>query len=82
MQSENFRHDILSKKSFPKKSLFRLVIASGEVVYDPTGHQPGRGFYLLKEEKSLEKAAKNNLLAHYGGAPVASGLYETLRQAL
>jgi predicted RNA-binding protein YlxR (DUF448 family) len=48
----------------------------------PSGHQPGRGFYLQKNLHAVELAAKNHLLAHYGGAPEAPGLYETLRHAL
>jgi predicted RNA-binding protein YlxR (DUF448 family) len=82
MVEENLRRDIFSKKSYPRKALFRFVVSNGSVVYDPSGHQPGRGFYLQKNLHAVELAAKNNLLAHYGGAPEAPGLYESLRQAL
>jgi predicted RNA-binding protein YlxR (DUF448 family) len=79
---ENLRRDIFSKKSYPREALFRFVVKEGSVVYDPSGHLPGRGFYLLKSLPALELAAKNHLLAHYGGAPEETGLYEKLRQAL
>ncbi len=47
-----------------KKDLLRVVLLpSGEVVYDPTGRQPGRGSYLCKKSECIMTELKAHRLS-------------------
>jgi predicted RNA-binding protein YlxR (DUF448 family) len=53
MQKLNDRTSFYSRKRFPRQNSLRFVRVEGKVVLDVSGHQPGRGAYLLKEEVPL-----------------------------
>jgi hypothetical protein len=59
------------RRVIPARLSSALSFLRQVVVYDPSGHQPGRGFYLLKEPPRGRTRGKKPLLAHYGGAPEA-----------
>lgn len=66
-----------------KKDLFRIVrTPSGEVIYDPTGKANGRGAYLSKTNKAIEKAKKTNILKKHLEVEIPDALFETLLKEL
>ena len=62
MRKENGRMDILSRKSYPKKKLFRLVFLSPSLLLEEDRPLKGRGVYLLKSEESVAEAKRRKLL--------------------
>ena len=76
MQKENPRLDLVSRLPFPKEELFRLVKKDGSFVYDKEGRFPGRGYYLHKDEATLEIAKRKGVLERKGNVP--EGLFEEL----
>ena len=59
------RMDILTRKTFPKKSLLRLVRVDDVLVLDKDQTMPGRGIYLLAETETVSRLRKKNLLLRY-----------------
>jgi predicted RNA-binding protein YlxR (DUF448 family) len=73
------RKCVATQEMKPKKELFRVVrTPDGEVMYDPTGKKSGRGTYLSKSKKAIEKARKQNILAKHLKSEVTDGVYEQL----
>ncbi len=62
MKIENERMDILSRKSYPKKELFRLVFIKGALLLEENSPLKGRGVYLKKDKESIAMARKKKLL--------------------
>ncbi len=62
MKRENERSDILSRKSYPKKELFRLVFLNHELLLEEDRPLKGRGVYLKKDKESVALARKKKLL--------------------
>ena len=62
MRRENERIDILSRKSYPKKELFRLVFLNHELLLEEDRPLQGRGVYLKKDRESVAAARKKKLL--------------------
>ncbi len=62
MKRENERNDILSRKSYPKKELFRLVFLNHELLLEEDRPLKGRGVYLKKDKESVALARKKKLL--------------------
>ncbi len=51
------------RQMFPKKELIRVVKNSeGEICYDETGKQSGRGAYICTNKECFEKAIKTRIL--------------------
>ena len=62
MRIENERMDIMSRKSYPKKELFRLVFLEHELLLEKDSPLKGRGVYLKKDKASVANARKKKLL--------------------
>ena len=61
MKIENERMDIMSRKSYPKKELFRLVFLNHELLLEKDSPLKGRGVYLKKDKASVANARKKKL---------------------
>lgn len=59
------RMDILSRKSFPREELFRLVKQDGKFLLDLNDTLPGRGIYIHRDEETLAKVFQKGLLRKY-----------------
>ncbi len=54
---------VVSRKSYPKQELMRIVInKEGIVSVDPTGRMNGRGAYVFLEIDNIKKARKKKTL--------------------
>lgn len=65
-----------------KRELLRITVVDATAVYDKTGKQNGRGFYLCKDENCIDRAAKNKSLAKQFGFTVDSELSEQLKNEI
>ena len=65
MKQPAYRMDIVTRKSFPKESLFRFVLSNDRIVLDVDQCLPGRGCYLKKDLESLEKAISKKLFQRH-----------------
>jgi predicted RNA-binding protein YlxR (DUF448 family) len=71
------------REHFEKRQLLRIVRKpDGEIVADEKGKVPGRGVYICKNEKCLEKAIKTNAFARALGAPLPAETAEELRRMI
>lgn len=69
--------------SFPKKELLRLTLTPEKTLqFDPTGKQPGRGFYVCPRSDCLEKALKNKNWTKKFNLVLSPDLISTLREAI
>lgn len=67
----------------PKNEFIRVVRNNkGEVFLDETGKANGRGAYLCKDSKCLEKAIKNKSLNRTFSADISEEAYNALKQSL
>ncbi len=58
------RKCIACNESKPKKELLRVVVSStGDKSFDETGRLNGRGAYLCRNEKCIEKAFKQKKIS-------------------
>ncbi len=57
---KNLRMCVVCRSMLPKRELIRFVRIDGNVEIDPTGKKDGRGAYICKNEKCIEKAIKCN----------------------
>lgn len=79
MKKENGRMDALSRKSYPKKELFRLVERGGSLVYDPKQNMPGRGYYLHKDAATLDEFEAKGLAKKRWRLPLEEGALRQMR---
>ena len=67
----------------PKKELLRVVLSpDGEVSLDFTGKKSGRGAYICKNVKCLQKARKNQRIAKSLDAAIPDEVYDKLEAEL
>lgn len=59
------RMDLLTRKSYPRNQLIRLVLIDGKLILDLNHKILGRGIYLLNDGNTLEKVFKKGLLKRY-----------------
>ena len=71
------RMDILSRSSFPKEELIRLVKVDNKLVIDIENKLPGRGYYIKKDKSTLAKAKKKDALKRIGAD---ASIYEELEK--
>ena len=77
------RECVACRGHFEKKQLIRVVRKpDGEVEVDTRGKVSGRGVYLCKNEKCLEKAIKSNALSRALEAPVGPEAVEKIKQII
>lgn len=60
-----FRMDLLTRKSYPKQELLRLVFSDGKLIYDKDGNLPKRGIYIHKDSQTIEKVFQKGLLKRF-----------------
>ena len=74
------RMDILTRKTFPKESLLRLVRVDDVLVLDKDQTMPGRGLYLLAETETVSRLRKKNLLLRYSKKTDYEKLFEEMEK--
>lgn len=68
---------------FPKSELLRVVrTPEGEVLLDFTGRKNGRGVYICKNAKCLNKARKSGKLGTHLECAISDEVYEALETEL
>lgn len=78
-----FRLDIVSRKTFPKKELFRLVKdEEGKLQLDKDSSLIGRGLYLHKDEETLKAARKKGVLKRYSKNTDFDALFKEMEDDL
>lgn len=78
-----FRLDIVSRKTFPKKELFRLVKdEEGKLRLDKDSSFMGRGLYLHKDEETLKAARKKGVLKRYSKNTDFDALFKEMEDDL
>lgn len=79
MKKIPYRTCIITREKHPKNDLFRIVKnKDGEVFIDLTGKVNGRGVYLKKDLKIIEKARNNKNLERNLETKVPESIYEQL----
>lgn len=73
---------IVTKESYPKQELIRVVKYNNEVVVDKTNRMNGRGAYLKKDKEVFELARKKKLLERSLGVEIKESIYEELNNLL
>lgn len=77
------RKCLATGERFEKKNLMRIVkTPEGKVIYDKTGKANGRGAYLSKSMKAIEKAKKSKILNRHLETEVPESVYDELSKAL
>lgn len=67
----------------PKKELLRVVkSAEGDISFDRTGKQSGRGAYICASEACLQKAVKARMLERALDKKIDEALYDQLTREL
>ena len=70
-------------ESFPKKDLIRLVRSpEGEISLDFTGKKSGRGAYICKSLKCLQKARKSHRIDKNLDCTVPDDVYDRMETEL
>ena len=60
---EHLRMCVVCREMILKSELIRFVRQDGKVLLDETGKMDGRGAYLCKKEKCIDKALKSNVFS-------------------
>lgn len=77
------RKCVATGENFPKNDMFRIVrLATGGVIVDLTGKARGRGAYLSKSKKAIEKAKSKKILNKHLEVDVPEEVYQELFRLL
>lgn len=77
------RKCVVTKEQFPKQELIRVVRnKEGIVSVDVTGKQNGRGAYLKKDLKVINKAIKTKVLERHLDASIDEHIYQELKDLI
>lgn len=77
------RRCLATGERFEKKDLLRVVrTPDGDVIYDKTGKANGRGAYISKSLKAIEKAKKSKVLNRQLEVDVPETVYQELLKAI
>jgi predicted RNA-binding protein YlxR (DUF448 family) len=83
MKKIPLRTCVITKEKLEKKDLLRVVRnKDGEVTFDITGKQNGKGAYLKKDLSVIEKAQKNHVLDKILKVQVPDEVYELLKKEI
>ncbi len=83
MKKVPIRKCIVSRESFPKDELTRVVCnKNNQIFVDIKGNEEGRGDYLKLTLKNIEKAKKNNSLNRALRCKVPEKVYDDLLKLL
>jgi uncharacterized protein len=75
------RKCVVSNEMKPKQELIRIVRnKEGEVFVDDTGKKNGRGAYVSKDARIIEKAKKQDTLARQLNTQIDDSIYEELER--
>ncbi len=81
MKKIPLRTCIVTKEKCEKHNLLRVVrTPEGNIVFDKTGKQNGKGAYLKKDEKVIIKAKENKILDRLFEKEVPIDVYESLEK--
>ncbi|MEG1394582.1 MAG: YlxR family protein [Clostridia bacterium] len=81
MKNPPIRMCIVCRHQAEKNEFFRIVKSqSGDIAIDETGKMNGRGAYICKDTKCLDKCAKQNGLSRVFGQNVPKEVYDELRR--
>ena len=70
---------IACREMKPKAELMRIVCnKQGEIFFDPTSKQNGRGAYICKSRQCIEKARKTSALSRAFETAIAPEVYDKL----
>lgn len=74
---------VITKETLPKQELLRIVRnKEGEVKVDETGKLNGRGAYIKKDLKVLEKAQKTKILDKRLEVKIEDSVYEEIKNII
>lgn len=74
---------VVTRESFPKKELIRVVrTPEGEVLVDTTGKKNGKGAYLKLDKEVIEKSRKNKALNRALEIEIPESIYEELESLI
>lgn len=76
------RSCVVTRERFPKKELIRVVRTNEGIVIDETGKVNGRGAYIKKDLKVIEKAFKGNQLSRALESEIPDEIYEELKKLI
>ncbi len=72
------RSCVVTKEKLPKKELIRVVRTNEGIIIDETGKVNGRGAYIKKDIKVIEKAKKYKQLNKALQTDIPDEIYEEL----
>ncbi len=79
MKKIPYRTCVITKEKYPKEDLIRVVKnKENEILIDLTGKVNGRGVYLKKDIKVIEKAHNNKSLDRSLQIKIPESVYEEL----
>ena len=74
---------VVTKEKLPKHDLLRIVrTPEGNVLVDLTGKVNGRGVYIKKDIKALEKAIKTKVLERHLECNIDDDEYSQIKEVL
>jgi len=77
------RKCVVTGERFEKQDLLRILrTPDGDVIYDKTGRANGRGAYLSKSVKAIEKAKKTKVLNRHLETEVPDSVFEELMKVI
>jgi predicted RNA-binding protein YlxR (DUF448 family) len=77
------RKCVVTGERFEKQDLLRILrTPDGDVIYDKTGRANGRGAYLSKSVKAIEKAKKSKVLNRHLETEVPDSVFEELMKVI
>ncbi len=74
--------DMLTRKSYPKKELFRLVFSSNGLLLEGKNPLNGRGVYLYKSKESIAEARRRKLLEKRFRLADCEEIYKAMEERL
>lgn len=83
MKKIPLRMCIISREKCEKNDLFRIVrTPDGNVIYDKSGKQNGKGAYLKKDKEVILKAQKTKILDKTLEVNVPDAIYDELLESV
>ena len=77
------RRCVVTKEQLPKKELIRGVRTPEKtVIVDLNGKQNGRGAYIKRDEKVINKAQKNKILEKQLEVEIPDSIFEELKEII
>ncbi len=77
------RRCIVTKEQLPKKELIRVVRTPEKtVIVDLNGKQNGRGAYLKRDGKVINKAQENKILEKQLEVEIPDSIFEELKEII